>query len=51
MAKAGKLACFTGVSDPYEAPEVPDLVVDTSLVPVEEAVCRIAFFAQCESAN
>lgn len=51
MAKAGKLACFTGVSDPYEAPEVPDLVVDTSLVPVEEAVCRIAVFAQCESAN
>ena len=38
MAKAGKLAHFTGISDPYEVPEEPDMVIDTSLVSVEDAI-------------
>lgn len=38
MAKAGKLAHFTGISDPYEVPEEADLVIDTSLVSVEDAI-------------
>lgn len=45
MAKAGKLTNFTGVSDPYEPPEAPDLadlVIDTSMLAVHEAVERIA---------
>ena len=42
LAKAGKLAHFTGVSDSYEAPEKPHLVIDTSLVSVKEEVERIS---------
>ncbi|MBO5303542.1 MAG: adenylyl-sulfate kinase [Lachnospiraceae bacterium] len=37
-ARAGKLADFTGVSSPYEAPENPYIVVDTSVNSVEECV-------------
>lgn len=44
MAKAGKLAHFTGVSDPYESPEEPDLVIDTSVISIEEEVERISAF-------
>lgn len=38
MAEAGNLAHFTGISDPYEAPEAADLSIDTSLLSVEEEV-------------
>ncbi len=37
-ARAGEIPNFTGVSSPYEAPENPDIVIDTSKVSVEEAV-------------
>jgi len=37
-ARAGKIAEFTGISAPYEAPEAPELVVDTAAMGVEEAV-------------
>jgi sulfate adenylyltransferase/3'-phosphoadenosine 5'-phosphosulfate synthase len=37
-ALAGEIANFTGVSDPYEAPENPDVVVDTERESVEESV-------------
>ncbi len=40
-ARAGELPAFTGVSDPYEPPESPELVVDTSVTPLPEAVARI----------
>jgi sulfate adenylyltransferase len=40
-ARAGDLPGFTGVSDPYETPERPDLVIDTSVTPLPEAVARI----------
>ena len=40
-ARAGKIPEFTGVSDPYEAPENPELAIDTSQYSVEEAVARI----------
>lgn len=29
-ARAGELKHFTGIDDPYEAPEAPDLTIDTS---------------------
>ncbi len=51
MAKAGKLAHFTGISDPYEPPEEPDMVIDTSLVSVEEEVEWIAVLAQTIGAH
>ncbi|MGR8934117.1 MAG: bifunctional sulfate adenylyltransferase/adenylylsulfate kinase [Gammaproteobacteria bacterium] len=38
MARAGKIKGFTGIDDPYEAPEHPELRIDTSLCTMEEAV-------------
>ena len=37
-ARAGTLAEFTGVSDPYEAPDDADVTIDTSRVSVAQAV-------------
>jgi 3'(2'), 5'-bisphosphate nucleotidase len=36
-ARTGEIANFTGVSDPYEPPEQPDLVLETTATGVEEA--------------
>lgn len=40
-ARAGLVKEFTGVSDPYEIPESPELAIDTSDIGVDEAVQRI----------
>jgi sulfate adenylyltransferase len=40
-ARAGLIPEFTGVSDPYEAPEHPELVIDTTSVGIDEAVQQI----------
>ena len=40
-ALAGEIKNFTGVSDPYEAPESPDVTVDTSKESIEESVSKI----------
>jgi sulfate adenylyltransferase len=40
-ARAGKLTRVTGIDDPYEAPENPDLTIDTSRFTVDECVDRI----------
>ena len=40
-ARAGLIPEFTGVSDPYEAPEKAELALDTSDLAVDEAVQRI----------
>jgi adenylylsulfate kinase len=40
-ALRGEIANFTGVSDPYEAPEHPEVVVDTDRESVEESVTKI----------
>jgi len=37
-ARRGEIANFTGISDPYEAPERAELVIDTTRVTVDEAV-------------
>jgi adenylylsulfate kinase len=42
QARAGTIAHFTGVSDPYEAPSHPDLSFDTSRQPVSECVAVTA---------
>lgn len=41
LARAGKLKEFTGISDPYETPEQPELRIDTSELSPEEAVQNI----------
>jgi adenylyl-sulfate kinase len=40
-ARAGEIPEFTGVSDPYEPPVSPELVIDTSVTPLEESVALI----------
>lgn len=40
-ARAGLIPEFTGVSDPYEVPENPELAIDTSRYSVDEAVQMI----------
>src|SRR4051794_40818201 len=40
-ARAGEIPGFTGVSDPYEPPANPEVVIDTSLTPLGESVARI----------
>jgi ATP sulfurylase/adenylyl-sulfate kinase len=40
-ALRGEIANFTGVSDPYEEPLEPDVVVDTERESVEQSVARI----------
>ena len=41
MARAGEITDFTGISAPYEAPEHPDLTIDTSVVDLTTAVTQI----------
>lgn len=38
---AGEIRGFTGVDDPYEEPEDPDLIVETDRETIEESVARI----------
>ncbi|MFV2145927.1 adenylyl-sulfate kinase [Isoptericola sp. G70] len=40
-ARAGEIPEFTGISSPYEVPEDADVVVDTSVTSVEDAVARV----------
>ena len=40
-ARAGELKGFTGIDDPYEAPEHPELTIDTESASPEEAAGRI----------
>ena len=37
-ARRGEIKDFTGVSSPFEAPQHPDLSLDTSVLSVEESV-------------
>jgi len=40
-ARRGEIAHFTGIDDPYEAPEHPELVIDTTAVSLDAAVRRV----------
>lgn len=40
-ARAGLIPEFTGVSDPYEVPEHPELAIDTTSLGIEEAIQQI----------
>ena len=43
-AKAGIIKNFTGVSDPYEAPENPEVVCDTSKESIEQSAEKILVY-------
>ena len=40
-ARRGEIKNFTGIDDPYEPPAQPELAIDASTVPVDEAVTRV----------
>jgi adenylylsulfate kinase len=40
-ARAGLLPEFTGISSPYEAPDAPDVLVDSAETPVAQEVARL----------
>ena len=45
-ARAGEIPNFTGISAPYEAPEKPELDLDTGNQTVEESVAQLLGFLQ-----
>jgi adenylyl-sulfate kinase len=40
-ALAGEIENFTGISDPYEPPEAPDVTIDSSTETIEESLAKI----------
>ena len=46
-ARAGEIKGFTGIDDPYEAPETPELVVNTAELNLAESVQKV--LAELES--
>lgn len=40
-ARAGEIRDFTGISSPYEEPENPELVIDSSRLTIEESVRQV----------
>ncbi|MHB8742431.1 MAG: bifunctional sulfate adenylyltransferase/adenylylsulfate kinase [Sulfuricaulis sp.] len=47
-ARAGLIKNFTGVSDPYEMPSNPEIVIDTTLQSVNEAAEKILAYLQSQ---
>lgn len=45
-ARAGEITGFTGIDNPYEAPEAPDLVLDASETSVDECARRVVALAE-----
>lgn len=43
-ARAGEIKGFTGIDDPYEEPEDPEIIIDTSESSIEESVDKIIEF-------
>jgi adenylylsulfate kinase-like enzyme len=44
-ARRGEIENFTGISDPYEPPENPEIIIDTAVVPAAGACDKIIGFA------
>lgn len=45
-ARSGEIPNFTGISAPYEAPEKPELVMETGAQSVDESVAQLLGFLQ-----
>src|SRR5919109_282246 len=45
-ARAGQLKGFTGIDDPYEAPEKAEIVIDTESIPADAAATRIMAYLE-----
>jgi adenylylsulfate kinase len=46
LARSGKIKNYTGIDSPYEAPENPDLIIDTDNQSIEESVSIILNFIE-----
>lgn len=47
-SRAGQLPNFTGIDSPYETPEAPDLVLDTTSAPAAELAERVVALLQAQ---
>lgn len=45
-ARSGQIKEFTGISSPYEEPEDPELVIETSVIGLDESVRRVVDMLQ-----
>ncbi len=45
-ARKGQVAEFTGISSPYEEPELPDLVIDTAQLSLDQAISQLISLAE-----
>jgi len=45
-ARQGEISHFTGISDPYEPPQQPDLVLDTAALSIEQSVAALITLLQ-----
>ena len=43
-ARAGEIKNYTGTDSPYEAPDNPELIIDTESESLEESVAKIIDF-------
>ena len=44
QALAGEIDNFTGINDPYEEPESPNLILDTETLSIDECVESLSQF-------
>lgn len=45
-ARTGEITAFTGVSAPYEAPEAPEMTVDTESLSIDDCVAQIVAYVE-----
>ena len=43
-ARKGEITNMTGISDPYEEPEIPEMIVETNLMPLNKCVDQLIDF-------
>jgi bifunctional enzyme CysN/CysC len=47
-AREGKIKNFTGVTSPYEAPEAPEIIIDSSKISVPECVDKVIRYLEAQ---
>lgn len=50
-ARTGKVAEFTGISSPYEPPSLPDLIIDTAQLSLDESVSQLVALTEKRCQN
>lgn len=48
-ARTGEITNFTGIDDPYEAPQNPEIEIDTTNISVDDAINRILAYITKQS--